>query len=216
MYYYFYSSQSAELQCLLGPHHGRSQSQPYHDCNLCHRSNTAEVVVVELAIDGDSIQYSARMIYRIKESRTTMYVVRMGDVGDQVHVRRFTLETRHILQSHEHALLSSLQFTNIRACILHSACKSVYYFAIYRPPPSPRNGFTPAEFLSEFDSFVNSLNSKLIIAGDYNLHVDDSSRFLSASLTQHVIGPAHDLGHTFDLVIHMYLGKVIILLLTAT
>ena len=107
-------------------------------------------------------------------------------------------------------------------------CKSVYYFAIYRPPPSPRNGFTTAEFLSEFDTFVdfvNSLNSKLIIAGEFNLQVDvptksDVSHFLttvlSASLTQHVIGPTHDLGHTFDLVIHMYLGKVIILLLTAT
>ena len=92
-------------------------------------------------------------------------------------------------------------------------CKSVYYFAIYRPPPSPRNGFTTAEFLSEFDTFVdfvNSLNSKLIIAGDFNLHVDvptksDVSHFLttvlSASLTQHVIGLTHDLGHTLDLVI---------------
>ena len=105
---------------------------------------------------------------------------------------------------------------------MHVSQTSVYYFAIYRPPPSPRNGFTTAEFLSEFDTFVdfvNSLNSKLIIAGDFNLHVDvptksDVSHFLttvlSASLTQHVIGPTHDLGHTLDL------GKVIILLLTAT
>ena len=54
-------------------------------------------------------------------------------------------------------------------------CKSVYYFAIYRPPPSPRKGFTTVEYLWVFDSFVdfvNSLKSKFIIAGDFNVHVD--------------------------------------------
>ena len=98
------------------------------------------------------------------------------------------------------------------ACFTDMA-KSVYYFAIYRPPPSTENGFKTSEFLSEFDSFidfVNSLGTKFLLVGDFNVHVDtptkwDASHFLTtlstSSLLQHVIGPTHKHGHTLDLVI---------------
>jgi len=96
-------------------------------------------------------------------------------------------------------------FTNIS--------KDIFYFVIYRPSPSPENGLKTSDFLREFDlfiDFVNTMSSKTIIVGDFNLHVDtpsrtDVSHFLTtldnAGFHQHVSGPTHKHGHTLDLVL---------------
>jgi hypothetical protein len=67
-------------------------------------------------------------------------------------------------------------------------------------------------FLAEIEAFVESLAvvlDKLIVMGDFNLHVDSSSsipakKFLtmmeSYGFHQYVTGPTHDKGHTLDLV----------------
>ena len=57
---------------------------------------------------------------------------------------------------------------------------------IYRPPPSPENGFTVRMFLEEFSSFLEGLvltTSALLVAGDFNFHIDqpidcDARQFL--------------------------------------
>ena len=79
---------------------------------------------------------------------------------------------------------------------------------LYRPPPSSANQFTVPEFMTEFSSMLEHLihtNSKLLIAGDFNFHVNDrenrdATDFLNilecANLAQCVIG-----GHTLDLCI---------------
>ena len=91
--------------------------------------------------------------------------------------------------------------------------KNIRFVTVYRPPPSQENGFTTSGFLSEFEDFLETvtlLQGKLLLVGDYNIHMDciyksEVSRFtniLSAyGLKQHVEGPTHKRGHTLDLVI---------------
>ena len=86
---------------------------------------------------------------------------------------------------------------------------------LYRPPYSEEHPVTMGTFLAEFATFVESIilaPEPLIIAGDFNIHVDrgndcnDAARFLdilrSMGLTQHVNGLTHDEnGHTLDFII---------------
>ena len=84
---------------------------------------------------------------------------------------------------------------------------------IYRAPPSPENGFTVRMFLDEFSSFLEGLlltTSALLVAGDFNFHIDepndcDARRFLqvlnSFDLIQHVSEATHKKGHILDLII---------------
>eukprot|EP00057_Strongylocentrotus_purpuratus_P002063 XP_003723768.1 PREDICTED: RNA-directed DNA polymerase from mobile element jockey-like [Strongylocentrotus purpuratus] len=91
--------------------------------------------------------------------------------------------------------------------------RSVCYVAIYRPPPSARNRLKTQDFLLEFEELVNELTShtwKLLIVGDFNVHIDtpdkpDAACFIEiieeAGLQQHITTPTHKLGHTLDLII---------------
>ena len=90
----------------------------------------------------------------------------------------------------------------------------MYLFTIYRPPPSTENGLKHVktrDLLVEFDKFIeflNSLNRKVFMAGDFNIHVDILTKFnashLFTTLTtvrfiQNVSGPTHKHEHTLDL-----------------
>ena len=102
---------------------------------------------------------------------------------------------------------------HLNTLALPTSAKACTYFAVYRPPPPAMNGLKTSHFLEEFDKFidfVNTLSSKVIIVGDFNVHVDnpskgDASHFLTtlanSGLDQHVTGPTHKSGHTLDLVI---------------
>ncbi|XP_068741907.1 uncharacterized protein [Montipora capricornis] len=84
---------------------------------------------------------------------------------------------------------------------------------IYRPPPSSMNSFTVGLFLDEFSYFLEGLVlalSALLVAGDFNFHVDDQEdddarRFLQVlelhDLTQHVSHSTHKYVYTLDLII---------------
>ena len=61
--------------------------------------------------------------------------------------------------------------------------------ALYHPPPSPKQKQTVNEFVTEFVDFLadklNKFTGDLIIAGDFNIHVndlfkDDAQQLLSA------------------------------------
>lgn len=91
--------------------------------------------------------------------------------------------------------------------------KSFRLIAIYRPPPSARNGFTHSQFLDEFHDFLGAVSDspgKPLIMGDMNVHVNnplkpDVPRYI-ASITEHgyeqyVHGPTHKGGNTLDHVI---------------
>ena len=84
---------------------------------------------------------------------------------------------------------------------------------VYRPPPSKENCLKTSEYLNDFDdflTFINSFGSKILMLGDFNIHVDtpnkwDAKRFLmsieTAGLYQHIHEPTHKDGHTLDLVL---------------
>ena len=80
---------------------------------------------------------------------------------------------------------------------------------VYRPPK-----LKPCStFLSEFSDFLSIIHpnyDKIIIVGDFNLHIDNEAdsnarEFIdllySMDFTQHVNEPTHNRGHTLDLVI---------------
>ena len=84
---------------------------------------------------------------------------------------------------------------------------------IYRPPYSTNHPVSTATFFSEFGDYLESVvlsTERLLITGDFNVHVDvpedrDSIRLLelleSMGLQQHVNQPTHEHGHTLDLII---------------
>ena len=48
-------------------------------------------------------------------------------------------------------------------------------YHIYRSPPNTKNGYTTSEFLAGFAHLMAMDTTNLLIAGDFNLHMDDES-----------------------------------------
>ncbi len=88
----------------------------------------------------------------------------------------------------------------------------IIFVIVYRPP----GPYT--EFLSEFSEFLLSLvlrTDKVIIVGDFNIHVDNTEDSLSIAFTsildsigfsQSVNKPTHCFNHTLDLVLTYGIG----------
>ena len=86
--------------------------------------------------------------------------------------------------------------------------KTVYYAVVYRPPSG-----SLVNFLDTFTQFLEDIDrnsADIIIAGDFNLHIDNATRpdvtkFLNLldcfGLNVRVEKPTHVSGHTLDLVI---------------
>jgi len=86
----------------------------------------------------------------------------------------------------------------------------VHFFCIYRPPPSKSNKLTDVMFYSEFHDlleFVNTLQGKSVLLGDFNFHYDDQLRYSTVrmmdilstfGLEQSVKEPTHRSGHIID------------------
>ena len=84
---------------------------------------------------------------------------------------------------------------------------------IYRVPPSNKNKILKTAFIKELGDlleFTATQKGKLVLLGDFNVHVDSSSDpetlqltslLSSFGLIQHVQGPTHIGGHTLDLVV---------------
>ena len=85
--------------------------------------------------------------------------------------------------------------------------KAALFVIIYRPP-GPYS-----EFLNEFSDFLSRIildSDKIVIAGDFNIHIDDSNDSLGNAFTtlldsvgfiQNVNEPTHKHNHTLDLVL---------------
>ena len=115
---------------------------------------------------------------------------------------------------------SSLIFTPIKTSVfetfevhvidgnLYISRSFIRLLVVYRPP----NG-NFVDFLNEFVSLLEGVlfsQGRLLIVGDFNIHVDnpadsDALKFInllySMGLSQHVICPTHNKGHTLDLII---------------
>ena len=88
---------------------------------------------------------------------------------------------------------------------------SVTSILIYRPPTSHPSFLSE---LSELLTLASTLSSRLLLTGDFNVHVDRPNDpltrdFLSLldsfHITQHVDFPTHNKGHTLDLVCSSYI-----------
>lgn len=105
----------------------------------------------------------------------------------------------------------SSSFESLTLGITHlnwKAEKPLLFVVVYRPPAGPHS-----EFLSEFSDFLSDLvlrTDKVIIIGDFNIHVDvinDSFRngFISllesVGFLQQINQPTHSFNHTLDLVL---------------
>lgn len=97
-------------------------------------------------------------------------------------------------------------FSSFELQLVRIGNKDPFYCAVvYRPPGI--NSMLFKEF-SDFLSLTLKL-SRLVIVGDFNIHIDDDSVLLSRGFlsvadsfhfAQHVSGPTHTKGHTLDLV----------------
>ena len=96
---------------------------------------------------------------------------------------------------------------------LSASKNSFRMISVYHPPSSSKNKSPISKFILEFSDLIErifTLNVKIVLAGDFNVHVDipsDSEAFLfndiltTFNLQQHVKGPSHRCSHTLDLVI---------------
>ena len=94
-------------------------------------------------------------------------------------------------------------------CSLRSASVSVIHVVIYRPGSEP----VTEKFFSELTGLleiVAAFRSRIVISGDFNIHVNDAGDrhdqhlielINSFDLVQHVNQPTHSAGNTLDLVI---------------
>ena len=98
--------------------------------------------------------------------------------------------------------------------IVSSGTFKVRVAVSYRPPYSPAHPVTTTTFFTNFADYLETLilsSEPLVITGDFNVHVDDSTNpdatklldlLDSLGLCQHVTQSTHELGHTIiDLII---------------
>ena len=106
--------------------------------------------------------------------------------------------------------LGSVNFSSFENVVVLAKCPigNIRFVVIYRPPSSQIKAF-----LEDFASLLEQLvptSGNLLIAGDFNFHLDDSDNadatkfhnlLESFNLKQHVATPTHSRGHTLDLII---------------
>ena len=92
--------------------------------------------------------------------------------------------------------------------LLQTGSDCVRVCVLYRPPSTSKS-----RFLDEFSEYIDqraTMSGKLLVLGDFNIHVDDASDgtakdlkdlVYSFNLIQHVHEPTHKKSHTLDLVI---------------
>ena len=101
----------------------------------------------------------------------------------------------------------SFEFSECNVRFKDCTCK---FFILYRPPYSAKHPVTLSTFLEEFQEFLDEVIHSpniLILAGDFNIHVDDRNDnyaeqftdiLFSYGLQNNVHFPTHKTGHTLD------------------
>ena len=91
--------------------------------------------------------------------------------------------------------------------------ESVWFFIIYRPPPSKTNNIQKSQFVPEFTELLETALLKaenVCFLGDFNIpwdmvnqseRSDFASTLSSLNLHQHIQSPTHSKGHTLEYVI---------------
>ena len=114
---------------------------------------------------------------------------------------------------HPRVEVRSFEYMDISVSSPNTPSDTFQFLVIYRPPYSKKNNIRPSHFFEELTSILESLHGsarKVILAGDFNLHMDvagnpDSAAFMELldmfGLQNHVDFPTHSSGHTLDLIL---------------
>ena len=198
---------SATKMCLLNP------------CSVCNKTSVLQdfvtdhnidlMVLTETWLKGDD-RDNAILAELQPHGYLSKHKARQGRGGGVAFMHPSTLSVTRA----EHSVSSPPQYASFEElqCLVHTV-PAVRLAAIYRPPPSKTNGLNYKTFYAEIGNYIEQLvltPGALVIAGDFNIHVDDQSDkeaadFLSLielfGLKQHVSGPTHRTGHNLDLVL---------------
>ena len=135
---------------------------------------------------------------------------------DQIRSDRTGGGTALLIRENLHAsrvdagVLTSFEFSH---WMVEFQSRKLQIIIIYHPPYSSNRPVTMSVFFADFSSFLEGITMSsvpLLIAGDFNIHVDvpgiaDSvclkELLESMGLQQHVKVPTHESGHTLDLII---------------
>ena len=107
------------------------------------------------------------------------------------------------------------EFQSFESLVLSATIngESVWFFIIYRPPPSKTNNIQSSQFVPEFTEFMETALLKtghVCFLGDFNIlwdtinqseRRDFASLLSSMNLHQHIDAPTHSKGHTLYYVI---------------
>ena len=197
---------SAIKTCLLNP------------CSVCNKTSVLQELVTDHNIDlmvltetwlkGDD-RDTVILAKLQPPGYSIKHKARQGRGGGVAIMHPSTLSVTRA----EHSVSSPPQYASFEElqCLEHTV-PAVRLAVIYRPPPSKTNGLNYKTFYAEIGNYIKQLvltPGALVIAGDFNIHVDDHSDkeaadFLSLiesfCLKQHVCGPTHRTGQTLDLV----------------
>ena len=98
-------------------------------------------------------------------------------------------------------------------CSLVINNSSIYLITIYRPPSSQQNELSTSTFLAEWAEFISQYTTspaELVIMGDLNIHLDNTTHphtqkmmqtLENCNLVQHIKESTHYCGHTLDVLI---------------
>ena len=114
-------------------------------------------------------------------------------------------------------VVKACNYPSFEMCIWDVTCKNLHFLVVgvYRPPYSPKHRVTVSKFVSEFSEVLSDLlglyhNSRLIFAGDFNIHVNNNQQpdsiafndlLASYDCKQYIETPTHTSGNTLDLCI---------------
>ena len=178
-------------------------------CDNIIANNTDIFVITESWINSDKATITDADVMSSMQGYTLHHLPRKIRRGGGISL--ITRDNLKIKKNHS-PTVSSFEVMDITVHGNQNA-DIFHVITIYRPPQSKNNKSTISDFLDEFAALMETVvisSGRLIILGDFNIHVDveddpNSIKFAelldSFNLTQHIRQSTHDKGHTIDLII---------------
>ncbi|XP_071504088.1 uncharacterized protein [Diadema antillarum] len=195
--------------CLINARSLRNKSSEFLDFVVDNKFDVVSVCETWLSTDDDAViaELSPR-------GYTFKHIPRIGKRGGGVGF----LYRSHLNVKVHTQVNNFTSFEMMQMDVIENS-KSMHLVVIYRPP---RSSVPFTCFLEEFSNLLDDClfkQSSLVIAGDFNIHVDTSApdaRELndvldSYGLQQHIQQPTHIRGHTLDLLISRKETDIIVL-----
>ena len=115
--------------------------------------------------------------------------------------------------AHQYSRVDFYSFLDVNLSLYYGGVTEFQPLLIYRPQRDSKKKLTSPLFFEEFSTLLESVcvasSERLLLAGDFNFHVDvidpEALRFLNIlevnNLQQHVLEPTHIANHILDLLI---------------